>query len=356
MECIFGPAGGTRPANRGDATDNEYYVPDSRDDSAADGDNATTSVRAPPASNTYVRYLFDSQLFNVPNNYDKFKVWLTYLHSERIFEVCYVVGMTSSKVRGVGSSTSTAASGWWTEARSRGVVTTKDTSAARAASSGVTDLLPAPSAATQAMFNGSGEVALRQPINRYDVRDLVQNVRLTGAPHEWLDLKVQLCLPSILIFVKLSGSPTNVPSADHTTQIDMRELQVLRSEDTLGEKLVRILADLRARFFNAAPPDYNKLRLLTESDAYVGDEEPDAARTAVTANVVHTQQLAQEPPAKPLEPRADLPPPVPDESLLDAEQFGEAARQGLAKRRRTEYRKNIGTGVVDQVYTVSDFR
>lgn len=346
MDCIFGaPAARLVSKEDADVADADQYVPDSRDDPPSDGSHA---VRAPPASNTYVRYLFDSQIFNVPNNYEKYKVWLTYLHSERIFEVCYVVGMTSSKVRGMSTAGSASSAGWWSEARSRGVTKCRESVE-----------LVAP--ADEAMFSGSGEVVLRQPINRYDVRDLVQNVRLTGAPHEWLDLKVQLCLPSILMFVKLSGSPTKVPNADHTVQIDMRELQVLRSEDTLGEKLVRILADLRAKFFNAPPPDYNKLRLLTESDAYAGDEdaEPVSSSGVLAIGAVPTSTVRDDQSHMPVtrteNPRADLPPPVPDETLFDAEELGEEVRQGLAKRRRTEYRKNIGTGVVDQVYTVSDF-
>lgn len=305
-----------------------------------------------PATNTYVRYLFDAQLFNVPNNEKQCGFLLTYLHHERIFDVSYVVsvGIDNRLLRASWASASERAaaaaaasssslgssgrasltSGMYAKiagrrsgrasiiARNRRATNNRwhdlyaNDDDHRYGQQQQQDRIQAEqrcgrlyerlrrgtistdrhAAASPPMFNGS-ENAMNgpiNPINRRDVRSYMQIVKLSGNPDEdWLDLKIQLCLPSIIIFVKLQGSATQLPSADFTIDINIRELQLLGSgggnggsgsasgvgEETLGHKVAMLLAYVRRRYFNVPIPDFEQVQLFDDTEIYDYDDDDD---------------------------------------------------------------------------------
>lgn len=225
-----------------------------------------------PVTNTYVRYLFDTQLFNVPNNQEQCNFLLTYLNYERIYDVSYVVyngPIVDNRVRGNGLRfknhqwKNCAQSGQQKRARRHEDNNFDENLEELMIKSRQREADP-----SLPMFNTKANTKIKQPITRKDIRDLLQSIRLNNEEDDWLDLKVQLCLPSILLYFKLQGSATKVPNADYTVEISMRELQLLNSAETLGHKLATVVAYVRHRFFNNAVPNMDKLYLLNESDTY----------------------------------------------------------------------------------------
>lgn len=340
--------------------------------------------RCSPPTNTYVRYLFDSQLFNVPNNEKQCGFLLTYLHHERIFDVSYVVtvGTDNRLLRGAwsggggGFADKKRSSSRWNgfgfdegatqkihEERRCAKLYERLRSAAGARGeegSGSSNRAYVP------MFNAS-EAALRgpqNPVNRRDVRSLMQMVRLSGNPDEdWLDLKIQLCLPSIILYVKLQGSVTQVPNADFTVEVNMRELQLLGSEETLGQKLAGLLAHVRRRYFNVPVPDFERVQLLDDTDIYGedDDEDDDEDRAAATTTVAYEDETAAQTTGRTATTATtatsenlqayqllNRPPPPPSAVYLDPT---DAARM---EQQLTEYRSNairtmLGGGTVQNV-------
>jgi hypothetical protein len=380
-----------------------------------------------PATNTYVRYLFDSQLFNVPNNHQQCNFLLTYLHYERIYDVTYVVygsgSANDNRVRGAtggsggswlrragGGSGSAAAAPrfkrhrWATTVSGKRAKRRFDSTFANGSGGGLVGLSDdeenedeadvyrvermlmrqkqqgtaagankrAPASVVDTpMFNTGHSAQLNQPITRHDVRDLMQSIRLSGEEDDWLDLKVQLCLPSILLYFKLQGSATRVPNVDYTVEISIRELQLLNSRETLGHKLATILAYVRRRFFNNPVPNMDKLTLLDESDAF--DSAATAAAATGDQSTVNTQQRLEigggpyrkanmlkstaAKPALPISANFTAPAP-PDTFHLDL--GSDYENRALQKRDENEatrnaYRSLFGGGTVEEVQSILDF-
>lgn len=339
----------------------------------------TTPRAAPPASNTYVRYLLDAQLFNVPANHKKFKFLLTYLHHERIFDVTFVASLQNNKLK---RSNLTK---WWTPVEQRenmrwnkrrqhgasenehenqcNSIFDKYCGGSGPAGGLVADMSNGTydrelhEVQEQTMFatsshnGGSFSTAkMVPPINAYDVRDLLQNVKLTGGQDEWLDLKIQLCLPSVLFFVKLKGSPTKIPNADYTVLVDMKQMHVLSGEESLGEKLAKILAILRKRYMGVEIPNFESLQILAETEDidYDDDDDDDVARYQPknsTLAIEADENSVSKPEAKA--------PRISDEYFS----IGAEETEAEERRRQKKLRDNsFGTGTIRAVYAIQNDR
>lgn len=249
----------------------------------------------------HIRYLFDSQLFNVPNNYHHFEYLLAYLKHERIFDMSYVVRQQSTRLRrtefaglahdadlprtgrsGLGVGDAGAAERWtnWSSL-SRNA---KSMNANVGAPGGQDDAERCRMLFTNACSGVAGTPSPRQtrlaaqphqlshPINRIDVRDLMTNLTLHGGAREWLDLKLTLCLPAYVIFIKLNTSNTRIPNPDYTLNVSLKDLRVFSGNQTIGESLSMAIAEMRHTFFEIPLPDFDRLTLLKDGGLVEANE------------------------------------------------------------------------------------
>lgn len=299
-----------------------------------------------------------------------------YLHHERIFDVTFVVSVQNNKMK------QTNVTKWWTPVEHRELLRQKRRRQTKAEndeenqcnslfdkycggsgpggglaadmSNGVYDR-ELHEMQEQTMFASSSQgrpftaSKLVPPINSYDVRDLLQNIKLTGGEDEWLDLKVQLCLPSILFFVKLKGSPTKIPNADYTVLVDMKQMQVLSGEESLGEKLARILAILRKRFMSVEIPNFESLQILAETEEIDYDDEEEEAPTARFHARTNAPAITAtgEQPSKMVERRSRN---SDDYFALENEDDLEEERTKRKKLRENSF----GTGTIRAVYAIQN--
>lgn len=249
------------------------------------------------ASTQHVRYLFDSQLFNVPNNYHHYEYLLAYLKHENIFDMSYVVRQQSHRLRktefagcnGLGAGDASATERWtnWSSL-SRGSQTTAnvgtysnkdDAERCRLLFSNACRGVVGSPAQRQARFAAQPH-QLSHPVNRVDVRDLMTNLTLHGGAREWLDLKLTLCLPTYIIFIKLNTSNTRVPNPDYTLNVSLKDLRVFGGNQTIGENLSMAIAEMRHTFFDIPLPDFDRLTLLKDG-GLVDANESSSSRPAV---------------------------------------------------------------------------
>lgn len=229
-------------------------------------------------SSTFVRYLFDGQLFNVPNNYQQYSYLITYLKHERIFGESYLVTVRDSKptrslrrhAADEDNPFGPKRKRFYAEDEPQDETRSRRWQNCRDDSERCNMMLNRAAVATTGddeAFRFSG-YPIRQPADQIDVRDLMTSVELSGGPTEWLDLKLTLRLPSIIVYLKLQGSNTLMPNADYTCRVTMQNLQALQGPRTIGEKLAMVLASIRKKFFNEPLPDFKRLTILQESGAY----------------------------------------------------------------------------------------
>lgn len=344
----------------------------------------------PPATNTYVRYLFDSQLFNIPNNEYQFRFLLTYLYYERIFEVAYVVQAAINDNRVFQRAGNRNGIAGHRFKRRRWAKDGDAAMASRSTVSGIRDddggtnrrenydddfgllcektyeQLVKPRRNSydeqQPMFNVSANalMGIQPPVDQRDVRSYMQAIKLTGnETTDWLDLKIQLCLPSIVLFFKLQGSVTNVSNADYTIEINLRELQLLATttvndiSDTFGHKLARTVAYVRQKFFNVPVPDFDRLHLLDETDLYTDDlrrrdDENDAAINRETTSVAETHDTEDNQTREEILAKLNVPPPPPN-TYYETPEERERALYELSVNRTNAQRALLGGGSVQEV-------
>lgn len=225
-------------------------VPDNTKASANDDDEDDDDDDETAA---YVRYLFDQNLFNVPNNYDRCSFLVTYLKNERVFDVTYAVGNAERRFRDG-------------EMKVRGSKVTPTS----------------PRFQVSASYDRTPN---DEPTDREDVRRHLQRVWLSGDDREWLDLKVKLCMPSLIVFFKLAGSTVDVPNADLVVSVSMRDLLPLKDKRSLGEKLSVLMAAVRADYFGRRIPDFHDLAV--QHAAMLGGKREESRRKQPQRRPMH---------------------------------------------------------------------
>lgn len=187
---------------------------------------------------SYVAYLFDYELFNVPQNLQKYEVLLDYLREERIFDRSYVVSISTDTQRD-NYTMSGAGGGRNTQSK------------------------------LQRCEYDSNVLRYRPSIvestddTRNDIRHKFRGLIVQGGKYDWFTIRSTLHFPAFLVYVKLACSKNDI-HADHTILVDTSNLNFISSQGTFGFKIARILAHTRSKYFGI--PHFNFAPLIEQAN------------------------------------------------------------------------------------------
>lgn len=175
---------------------------------------------------SYVVYLFDYELFNVPQNYNKFEILYDYLNEERIFDRSYVVSVATDTRRDDYLM-------YERGSRNRNVVESR----------------------LERSEIDSNVLRYRPSIvesideTRNDVRQRFRGLVVQGSRYDWFTVKSVLNYPAFIIYVRVLNSKNDLPAVDHTIIVDPSHKTFISSPGTHGLKIARILAHTRTKYF-----------------------------------------------------------------------------------------------------------
>lgn len=206
---------------------------------------------------SYVVYLFDYELFTVPQNYNKFEILFDYLNEEGIFDRSYVVSVTTDtrrddysyyvrgdNDRGVDGNGSNKGSG----------IGSKNTIESKLERSEVD--------VNVLRYRPSIVESIDE--TRNDIRQRFRGLIVQGSRYDWFTVKSVLNYPSFLLYVRVLNSKNNLSFVDHTIVVDPSHKTFISSPGTQGLKVARILAHTRTKYFGIE--HFNFTHLLEQAN------------------------------------------------------------------------------------------
>lgn len=193
---------------------------------------------------SYVVYLFDYELFTVPQNYNKFEILYDYLNEERIFDRSYVVSVATDTRRDDYSF-------YARDASNRNKGSTVESKLER-------------SEVDVNVLRYRPSIVESVDETRNDIRQRFRGLIVQGSRHDWFTVKSVLNYPSFIVYVRVLNSKNNLPSVDHTIVVDPSHKSFISSPGTQGLKIARILAHTRSKYFGIE--HFNFTPLLEQSN------------------------------------------------------------------------------------------
>lgn len=200
---------------------------------------STTTIDAERPIDSYVVYLFDYELFTVPQNYNKFEILYDYLNEERIFDRAYVVSVTSDTRR----------DDYALYPRNKG---------------GTVESKLERSDVDANVLRYRPSIVESVDETRNDIRQRFRGLIVQGSRHDWFTVKSVLNYPSFIVYVRVLNSKNNLPCVDHTILVDPSHKSFISTPGTQGLKIARILAHTRSKYFGI--DHFNFARLLEQSN------------------------------------------------------------------------------------------
>lgn len=194
----------------------------------------------------FVRYLFDYDIFSMPQNFSRFGYLISYLKHEGILYNCCVVTTETCSLRGPYAFPGVS--------KKKRITGTEQYDEQEAINTKII------------RSQVGGNLQFPRPINLIepllettDVRMMMRNYVLKNNATDWRDLRYGLQMPTFLIYVKLNSSTNHLPSADFTALFDLRHLRVVGSDISLGRRLAELVAGIREKYFGISLPDFSKI-------------------------------------------------------------------------------------------------
>lgn len=183
---------------------------------------------------SYVVYLFDYELFNVPKNYNKFEILYDYLNEERIFDRSYVVSVATDTRR-------------------------DDFSMYERGNRNLIDSKLERSDIDSSVLRYRPSIVESVDETRNDVRQRFRGLVVQGSRHDWFTVKSVLNYPSFVVYVRVLNSKNDLSAVDHTIIVDPSHKTFISSPGTHGLKIARILAHTRTKYFGIQPFNFSNL-------------------------------------------------------------------------------------------------
>lgn len=180
---------------------------------------------------SYVAYLFDHGLFDVPNNRDHFEILIDYLRSEGIFSRSYVVTVANDQAR----DPFTGSSG--RNSLDCDVVRSRENN----------DVLKYAPSIVQSVDS-----------SRSDVRRYFTGLYAMGADSDWFTVKSSINFPSYTVYVHVARTKNRIP-ADYSILVDYGANEFCKTPGTYGLKIAKILTFLRHKYFDIPMCDFGPL-------------------------------------------------------------------------------------------------